>query len=131
MSLHSRFTKSNRYPLSGCAMAIAVVVMATTPMWTHADGTEMSDSTSMPSESMDHSKMDAMKHMQGMSMTGNTDYDFAANMRAHHQMAVDMSQAQIKNGNNPQMVQMARDIIAAQNKEIAVLDGWLEAHKKP
>lgn len=37
-------------------------------------------------------------------------------MRTHHQMAVGMSETQIKNGKNPQMVQMAKDIIAAQKK---------------
>lgn len=131
MSLQSRFNRSNRCTISGCAMAIAVAVMMNTPMWAHADGTEMSDSTSMPSESMEHSKTDGMKHMDDMSMTGDTDYDFAANMRTHHQMAVDMSEAQVKNGKNPQIVQMAKDIIAAQTKEITVLDEWLEAYKKP
>jgi uncharacterized protein (DUF305 family) len=80
--------------------------------------------------SMDHSKM-GMKHMDGMSMTGDTDYDFAANMRMHHQMAVDMSEAELKNGENPEMLQMAKSIIAAQKKEIAELDRWLAAHKKP
>jgi uncharacterized protein (DUF305 family) len=35
--------------------------------------------------------MGGMKHMEGMSMTGDADYDFAANMRKHHQMAVEMS----------------------------------------
>ncbi len=29
------------------------------------------------------------------------------------------------------MLQMANDIIAAQNSEIAVLDQWLTAHEKP
>ena len=79
----------------------------------------------MSSDTMDHSKM------KGMSMTGDTDYDFAANMRMHHQMAVDMSQAELKNGKNPQMLLMAKDIIAAQKKEIATFDKWMKAHKKP
>lgn len=72
-----------------------------------------------------------MKQMGGMSMTGDVDYDFAANMRMHHQMAVEMSQAELKNGKNPEMLRMAKDIIAAQKKEIAVLDQWIKANKKP
>lgn len=75
--------------------------------------------------------MGGMKHMEGMSMTGDADYDFAANMRKHHQMAVEMSEAQLKKGKNPEMLEMAKNIIAAQKKEIAELDRWLAAHKGP
>lgn len=75
--------------------------------------------------------MGGMKHMDGMSMTGDADYDFAANMRKHHQMAVDMSEAQLKKGKDADMLKMAKSIIAVQKKEIAELDRWLAAHKKP
>ncbi|EIT67763.1 MULTISPECIES: DUF305 domain-containing protein [Hydrocarboniphaga] len=75
--------------------------------------------------------MGGMKHMDGMSMTGDADYDFAANMRKHHQMAVDMSEAQLKKGKDADMLKMAKSIIVAQKKEIAELDRWLAAHKKP
>ena len=71
-----------------------------------------------------------MGNGMSMSNTGNADHDFAANMRMHHQMAVDMSQAELKNGKDPKMLAMAGDIIAAQKKEIAQLDEWLVAHKK-
>lgn len=86
----------------------------------------MSETKSMTAAPMDHSKMDCMKHMDGMthkndmkhmdcmSRTGNTDYDFAANVCMHHQMAVDMSEAELKHGKDPQMLKMANDIIAAQ-----------------
>ena len=64
-------------------------------------------------------------------MTGDVDYDFAVNMRMHHQMAVDMSQAQLKSGKSPKLRSLATNIIAAQKKEIAVLDLWLKTAKKP
>lgn len=75
--------------------------------------------------------MGGMKPMDGMSMTGDADYDFAANMRKHHQMAVEMSEAELKKGKNPEMLQMAKNIIAAQKKEISELDRWLAAYKRP
>ncbi len=125
MSQHCKLTGSNRSILSACVVAIAAAVMATTPACSKAPNSATHD------ESMDHSKMGGMKHMDGMSMTGDTDYDFAANMRTHHQMAVDMSEALLKNGKDPQMLKMAEDIIAAQKKEIAELDQWMTAHKKP
>lgn len=91
----------------------------------------------MPADSMDHSKMsgmknmDGMKHMEGMSMTGNADYDFAMNMKMHHQMGLEMAQAEVKNGKNAQMVKMAKTIVAAQTKEVAAFDRWLAAQPKP
>ena len=79
---------------------------------------------------MPSGQMDQSKKMAAMSVTGDVDYDFAANMRMHHQMAVEMSQAELKNGKSPKLLRMAKDIIAAQKKEIAVFDQWMAAHKK-
>lgn len=124
MSHQTKHTRSNRCILKVCAVAMAAGIVAA-PARTNADEPVKNDTRSMPAEQMSHSKMD------GMSMTGDMDYDFAANMRKHHQKAIDMAQAELKNGKNPQMLQMAKDIIAAQEKEIAVLDRWLEAYKKP
>lgn len=93
-------------------------------------GGKHNDIKTTPTQQMDHSKMGDM-HMDGMSMTGNTDYDFAVNMRKHHQMGIDMMQPEIKNGKDPKMVQMAKDMVATQKKEIAVLDQWIAANKKP
>lgn len=137
MSQQTKHPESSRSTLSVCAVAIAVAVMATTSSCSKVPEAPKHETKSTASEPMDHSKMDGMKdmggmkHMDGMSMTGDTDYDFAANMRMHHQMAVDMSEALLKSGKDPQLLQMARDIITAQKKEIAVFDQWLAAHKKP
>ena len=118
-----------RFDRSACTVAIAALLMAASPTWAHEPVS--SDTKSMPAGTMDHSKMGGMKDMDGMSMTGDMDYDFAANMRKHHQMAVDMSQAELKGGKNPKMLKMAKGIIAAQKKEIATFDQWMAAHKKP
>lgn len=113
-----------RFNISACTIALAVVVIGMTPMWAGAHETANDASKAAPAEPMDHSKM------TGMSMSGDVDYDFAANMRMHHQKAVEMSETEFKSGKNPQMLKMAKDIIAAQKKEIAIFDQWLEAHKK-
>src|SRR4051812_42628425 len=63
--------------------------------------------------------------MSSMAMTGDPDIDFALMMRIHHQGAVDMAQAELRDGRNPQMRKMAQDIIAAQKTEIAQLDKFL------
>ncbi|MEE3507626.1 DUF305 domain-containing protein [Pseudomonas sp. 10C3] len=131
MSKHIKHNSSGRFTLSVRALAMAVAVMATAPTWTNAAEPAKSEMMPMPSEQMDHSKMDGMKKMGGTSKTGDVDYDFAANMRMHHQMAVKMAQAEFKNGKNPEMLGMAKDIIAAQEKEIVVFDQWIKANKKP
>lgn len=69
--------------------------------------------------------------MGSMAMTGNPDVDFAMMMKVHHQGAIDMAQAELKNGKEPQMKKMAKDIIAAQKKEIAQFDKFLATHAKP
>lgn len=85
----------------------------------------------MPADSMDHSKMGGMKSMDGMSMTGDVDYDFAVNMKMHHQMALDMAKAEVKDGKNAEMVKMAKSIISSQTKESAAFERWIAAHPKP
>lgn len=124
-----RHTRSNHSALSAWAVAmIAVAAIAVAPTCTNANE-EKQNGKPMPTEQMDHSKMDCTKDMS-MSKTGDVDYDFAANMHHHHQMAVEMSEAEIKNGRDPKLQRMAKDIIAAQKKEIAELDEWMAAHKK-
>lgn len=68
--------------------------------------------------------------MSAMQTTGDTDVDFAMMMRIHHQGAITMAEAELKDGKEPQMKKMARDIIAAQKTEIAQFDKFLAKHKK-
>lgn len=83
----------------------------------------------MGSDGMKKSMMMGMDSMNKMSMSGNTDKDFAMMMKIHHQQAVDMSEMQLTHGKSPAMKTMARDIIKAQKKEIAMFDQWLAKQK--
>ena len=93
---------------------------------------------SMDMKSMDMKGMDMksmMKNndekMASMKMTGNADVDFAMMMRVHHQGAIDMAQAELRDGKNAQMRKLATNIIAAQKKEIAQLDRFLAKSGQP
>lgn len=78
------------------------------------------------------SKMDDMQgQMMAMKSTGNPDVDFAMMMRVHHQGAITMAEAQLKDGKDPQMKKMAKNIIAAQKKEMAVFDKFLASKGQP
>ena len=93
----------------------------------------MAASSAITSGAMDMKTM--MKDMSGkmssMSMSGNPDVDFAMMMRMHHQGAIDMANAELSGGKDPQMKKMARDIISAQKKEIAKFDAFLSKHRHP
>jgi uncharacterized protein (DUF305 family) len=64
-------------------------------------------------------------------MTGNTDQDFVAGMLPRHRGAVDMARVELHYGKDPEMRQLARGIIAAQDKEISQMQAWQKKHPVP
>lgn len=90
----------------------------------------MAGSSSMSGGGMDTKAMmkDMNEKMSSMQMSGNPDIDFAMTMRVHHQGAIDMAEAELRDGKEPQMRKMAKEIIAAQKNEIAQFDSLLAKH---
>lgn len=86
-------------------------------------------SGTMPMMDMKQSMRMGMDKMQAMSMSGDTDKDFAMMMKMHHQQGVEMAEMQLMHGKSAEMKKMAKNIVAAQNKEIAQFDKWLAKHK--
>ena len=91
------------------------------------------DASPMSGAGMDMKGMmkDNNDKMSSMQMTGNADVDFAMMMRIHHLGAIDMAQAELKNGKASEMRKLAQNIIAAQKKEIAQLDKFLDKNGHP
>ena len=58
--------------------------------------------------------------------TGNQDRDFARMMIVHHQGAIDMARRQLARGSDAGMRRLAREIITAQQREIAELNAFLD-----
>ena len=71
-----------------------------------------------------------MHRAMAIKYTGDADVDFVRSMIPHHQGAIDMAEVELKYGTDPEMQKMAQDIIAAQEKEIATMKGWLAEHDR-
>ena len=82
------------------------------------------------SEEMQRSMMQSMKGMESIPMSGDTDREFAEMMKIHHQGAIDMARIELKDGKDAKLRVMAKQIIAAQQKEIKEFDQWLAARQK-
>ncbi len=65
-----------------------------------------------------------------IAYTGDADVDFVKGMIPHHQGAVEMAKVVLQYGKDPKLKQLARDIIRAQDKEIAFMQRWLAQAKK-
>jgi len=74
---------------------------------------------------------DARMHAgMDLDFSGDADVDFVKGMIAHHQGAVEMAQIVLKYGNDEELKTLARQIIAAQEPEIAFMKAWLAKHGK-
>ena len=72
--------------------------------------------------------MRGMQHGMDVPMSGDPDVDFARMMIPHHQGAVDMARSQLESGKDPELRRLAQKIIEDQEREIAILQGWLDRH---
>ncbi len=76
-------------------------------------------------------KQSMMTMMSGMpAYTGDADIDFMKQMKGHHQAAIDMAKVELANGKDADAKQLAQEIVAAQEKEIATIDAWLKTKGK-
>ena len=129
--------------LSLLAIAAAVAVAATAVV----------AQDKMDHSKMDHSKMGQSKPGEGaasdnaatkafkaandrmhgdmaITFSGNADVDFIKGMMPHHQGAIDMAKIELEHGKDPKVRKLAREIIKAQNTEIAFMKAWLAKNAK-
>jgi superfamily II DNA or RNA helicase len=105
---------------------LALIGLAKPPM-PHASMPQAGMKGAMAGD-MKQSMTAGMEQMQQMTMSGNTDKDFAMMMKIHHEGALDMAELQLANGKSPELKAMAKRTIAAQKMDIAEFDRWLAMH---
>ncbi|MCP1316992.1 DUF305 domain-containing protein [Halomonas sp. 707B3] len=59
---------------------------------------------------------------------GVPDVDFAQGMIPHHEGAIAMAEIVLEHGEDDEIRQLTKSIIAAQESEIAFLKAWLQRH---
>ena len=116
------------------AAAIVSILSASTSLAQQAapmPGMDMKGMESMMPNASDNagtkaSKEAMMKMMMSMSITytGDADKDFVAGMIPHHSGAIAMAKVELEFGKDPMLRELAKSIIAAQDKEIAEMQGW-------
>jgi len=84
----------------------------------------VADDADAVKEAFGHANHQMMMDM-GVEPTGDADRDFVRMMIPHHQGAIDMAKIEIQFGKDEKLKAMARDIVAAQEKEIAEMKEWL------
>jgi uncharacterized protein (DUF305 family) len=105
------------------SLAICALLAVTPALAQHAGMSDMGG--------MDKGLMDSMTRMNDdmpKTSAGSVDADFVKMMIPHHQAAIDMAKVELAKGKDPAMRKLARNIIAAQEKEIAMMKGWLKKH---
>lgn len=127
--------KNNTTLLYGI-IGLLVGVLATTAYFTSNDragsqATEMDHHMTGTTLADDHTDMSHMMDDMMAGLDGKTgdafDKAFLSEMIVHHQGAVVMAEAVLKNSKRPELIKLANDIIKAQTTEINMMKGWESA----
>lgn len=83
-----------------------------------------------PADKAFAASMKTMMNNMNVKPTGKPDRDFVLMMIPHHQGAIDMAKVELQYGTDAELRQLATDIVAAQEKEIAQMKAWLAKNGK-
>ena len=125
---------SRRIPLPVLSrVALAVVLGGIVPAGLRAE--DMATVPAGAGARADASMMAGMRSMQQAMgrapVSGDPDRDFVSMMTPHHRGAIEMAEAELRYGRDPQLRRLARSVIAAQQRDLAEMDRWAASHPAP
>ena len=94
------------------------------------DHTTLLPSVAVPATAAYDAAIDRMRRGMNIPFSGDADRDFVAAMIPQRQGAIDMAKVELQYGRDPQIRKSAQDIIAGEERDIALLRQWLAAHPK-
>src|SRR6201986_2074495 len=117
--------------LRWCLLGMALVTVSSAMAQT-MHGMQMAppSANDAPSTRDYREAMRKMEHGMAIPYTGDADKDFASGMIAHHQGAIDMAKVELQYGKDPDLRKLAKEIVGAQTKEIALMRAWHAKHKR-
>lgn len=84
--------------------------------------------TKLPASTQAYIKANEKMHSEmTLNYSGNADIDFVRGMIPHHKGAVAMAEIELKYGKSAENRALAKEIIAAQKKEIRQMETWLKS----
>lgn len=112
------------------AVLFAVAALATNSVAAQETGRPMDSADNPADKAFIGAMRDMMVDMHQNMPTGDTDKDFVRMMLPHHQAAVAMAKAELRYGRDATLKALAQDIVAAQDKEIAMMKAWEDKYAK-
>src|SRR5438309_67808 len=116
-----------------CALLLAVPAWAqTTTPGTPTGGTMATDGAAsntkeLPPSAATRGYMEAARLMHldmAVPFTNDADKDFALVMQAHGKGTVALARVEVEHGKDPEMRRLAEEVIAANERETALLQAW-------
>ena len=120
--------QSNTVIIGLLALSVGLLIgygfgMRTEPVDTHGEVMPYQDDMMMQNGAMQHAMEEMMREFNGKHGAAY-EKAFLEGMIVHHMGAIEMAEMLLTETDRPELIQMANDIITAQEREVQMMRGW-------